>query len=296
MSDMIQEIRSGNKDAVKAVYQEYAKDVYNFAKSITGDHDSALAATKKTFLTLFKNIQNGDEPQNLRTAALKIAYDEAYQMAVPKDEPAPAEEPAAQVEEPQAPAEEPSYAEPMFQQRTRPVPPVDDYEEEYEDTYEEEEDDFVAPNRPQDAEREDVYIPQGGYDTLKIEPVDVDEEAAEMRGRRRRPADEFDEDGAPRRRRRAQEDPRQQRRRAQEVEEYDDDIDDAYDDDYYDDDDYVEEKKPRNKGLFIFCIILNVILILILLWFLGGLLVNLGVLPDIDLGYSWFNAHIYPLF
>ena len=56
------------------------------------------------------------------------------------------------------------------------------------------------------------------------------------------------------------------------------------------------EKKPRNKGLFIFCIILNIVLILILLWFLGGLLVNLGVLPDIDLGYSWFNAHIYPLF
>ena len=62
------------------------------------------------------------------------------------------------------------------------------------------------------------------------------------------------------------------------------------------DDEDEEYEKPRNKGLFIFCIILNVILILILLWFLGGLLINLGVLPEFDLGYSWFNAHIYPLF
>lgn len=295
MSNVIQEIRSGNKDVVKAVYQDYAKDVYNFAKSITGDHDSALATTKKTFQTLFKNIQAGDEPQNLRTAALKIAYDEAYKMAAPKAEEVPAAEPVME----QAPVEEPVYAEPMFQQRTQPITPVvDDYEDDYDDTYEEEEDDFVAPNRPQDADREEVYIPKGGYDTLKIEPVDVDEEAAEMRGRRRRPADEFEEEEAPRRRRRAQEEPREQRRRVKEVEEYDDDIEDAYDDDYYDDDyeDYEEEKKPRNKGLFIFCIVLNVILILILLWFLGGLLVNLGVLPDIDLGYSWFNGHIYPLF
>ncbi|GEM_PF-2261012 len=284
MSNMIQEIRSGNKDAVKTVYQEYAKDVYNFAKSITGDHDSALAATKKTFLTLFKNIQNGDEPANLRTAALKIAYDEAYKMAAPAKEEAPAPE----VQE--APAEEDTYAEPMFQQRTERIQqaaPVieDEYEEEYDDElYEEEEDDFVAPNRPQDANREEVYMPKGGYDTLKIEPVDVEEEQVEMRGRRRRPAAQFEEEEAPRRR---------SRRQAPVQEEVEEVQDEYYDDDYEDE---YEEAKPRNKGLFIFCIILNVILILILLWFLGGLLVNLGVLPDIDLGYSWFNAHIYPLF
>ncbi|MCQ2513347.1 MAG: hypothetical protein MJ092_08205, partial [Lachnospiraceae bacterium] len=66
-------------------------------------------------------------------------------------------------------------------------------------------------------------------------------------------------------------------------------------DDQYDDDE--EELKPHhNKGLFLICILLNVVLILVLLWFLGGLLVNLGVLPEMDLGYSWFNNTIYPLF
>lgn len=304
MSNIIQEIRSGNKDAVKQVYQEYAKDVYNFAKSITGDHDSALAATKKTFLILFKNIQNGDEPANLRTAALKLAYDEAYKMVAPQD--ASAVEPAQDYAPAPAPVAEPVreeqdiYAEPMFQPRTgraTQAPVVnDEYEEEYDNTYEEEEDDFVPPSRPQDADRDEVYIPQGGYDTLKIEPVDVDEEAAEMRGRRRRPADEFEEE-APRRRRRAPEEEEAPRRRRSQDTYEEDSRDRGYDDDYYDDDyEDDEDRKPRNKGLFIFCIILNVILILILLWFLGGLLVNLGVLPDIDIGYSWFNSHIYPLF
>ena len=302
MSDIIQEIRSGNKDAVKAVYQEYSKDVYNFAKSITGDHDRALAATKKTFLTLFKNIQNGDEPANLRTAALKLAYDEAYKMAAPKEEPAimrtqsiPAEEVEEAVEEPAGPAE-PAFVEPYQQRRAErraaQAAQVEEEYDEYEETYEEEDDDFVPPQREKDADRDEVYIPKGGYDTLRIDPVAIEEEQEEMRakrrsgGRRRRPQEEVEE--APR------------SRKAKDVDVYalkesDDDFEESYDEDY-DDDDYEEKKKPRNKGLFIYCIILNIILILILLWFLGGLLVNLGILPDIDLGYSWFNAHIYPLF
>lgn len=270
--NLIQEIRSGNKDAVKSVYQAYAKDVYNFSKSITGDHDSALAATKKTFLTLFKNIQNGDEPSNIRTAALKIAYDEAYKNTAP--------EPAAETEE----AKPPVYNESLTARREA-APVIDGYddeEEEYGQDYEEEEDDFVPPARKEEEEPESVYIPKGGYDTLKIDPVDVDEEQVEMRSHRRRPrpSDE-DYDERPRSRKRQ--------------DDYDD-LDEGRDDDYYDDYDDYEEQKPRRKGLFIFCIILNVILILILLWFLGGLLINLGVLPDIDLGYSWFNSHIYPLF
>ena len=51
--------------------------VYKFSKSITGDHESALEATKKSFVKLFKEIKNGETPTNLRTAALKIAYNEA---------------------------------------------------------------------------------------------------------------------------------------------------------------------------------------------------------------------------
>ena len=84
--DIIEEIRSGNKEAIKEVYKENAKDVYNFAKSITGNHETALEATKKTFIKLFTDIQNGDEPTNIRLAALKISYDEACRIAMPSTE------------------------------------------------------------------------------------------------------------------------------------------------------------------------------------------------------------------
>jgi hypothetical protein len=99
---------------------------------------------------------------------------------------------------------------------------------------------------------------------------------------------------APRKRRVAEEELPPIETVEEEVDVYDAlDEDEGYEGEY---DEEVEYEKPRSKGLFIFCIILNVILILILLWFLGGLLINLGVLPEFDLGYSWFNGHIYPLF
>ncbi len=43
-------------------------------------------------------------------------------------------------------------------------------------------------------------------------------------------------------------------------------------------------------------LILFSVLILVLLWALAGLLMETGTLPAVDLGYSWFNAHIYPFF
>ena len=310
MSNLIEEIRSGNKDAVKAVYSEYAKDVYNFAKSITGDHDSALAATKKTFVKLFNNIKKGEEPDNFRTALLKVAYDEACSIAMP-----PKDEAAAKVVTPT---------------------PIEDVQ---------------APQKPQ---REEIYMPKGGYDSLQVEEPAAEElpeeeaprprrprpegarprrprpeEGAEEapRPRRPRPEEGEEEEEAPRRRKQrpvsedgqerkrrprplpqdGEEAPAPRRRRnvedddlppietvEEEVDVYDAlDEEEGYDGEY---DEEVEYEKPRSKGLFIFCIILNVILILILLWFLGGLLINLGVLPEFDLGYSWFNSHIYPLF
>ena len=313
MGSLIEQIRSGDKDAVKAVYQEYAKDVYNFAKSITGDHDTALAATKKTFVKLFNNIKKGEEPENIRTALLKVAYDEACSMAMPAKEAADTAKTIVPtpIEEKQAP------------------------------------------------KHEEIYMPKGGYDSLQVEEVAVDETAEEIieeaprprrprtedgaprprrprpaedgteeapRPRKRRPVEETEEmeEEAPRRKRPrpapameeeaeeeyVEEQPRsRKKKRAKNEEESvpskkrraDDDVDvyDALEDEEGYEEEYEEEgeyEKPRNKGLFIFCIILNVILILILLWFLGGLLINLGVLPEFDLGYSWFNAHIYPLF
>ena len=331
MGSIIEQIRSGDKDAVKAVYQEYAKDVYNFAKSITGDHDTALAATKKTFVKLFNNIKKGDEPENIRTALLKIAYDEACSIAMPAKEEADTAKtivptPIEETQTPQRPQREEIYmpkggydslqveddaavetAEEIVEEAPRPRRPRP-------------EDGEARPRRPRPAEDGTEEAPR----PRKRRPVEDAEETEEEapRPRKRRPVEETEEieEEAPRRRKQRpspveepeeieEEAPRARKKKRVKDEEaapskkkkaYDDvdvynvlDDEDEYDDEY---DDEGEYEKPRNKGLFIFCIILNVILILILLWFLGGLLINLGVLPEFDFGYSWFNAHIYPLF
>ena len=256
MNDIIQEIRAGNKAAVKAVYQKYAKDVYNFAKSITGDHDSALFATKKTFSILFNNIKRGDEPTNLRTAALKIAYDEAYNAAttgksVDKSTDAYAES--------ESPANK-TYLKPKNIENTsyNDEPVASNYS--YDDSY----DNYNSRQSRTPARRQTYQEPEyDDYeDTYQDDYEEYEAPKKSKRGKQNNSVYNAFDDG------------------------------DQYNDEYYDE----QPEKHRNKGLFVFCIIINIILILVLLWFLCGLLVNLGVLPQIDLGYTWFNNTIYPLF
>lgn len=60
--------------------------------------------------------------------------------------------------------------------------------------------------------------------------------------------------------------------------------------------DFFPDKKPK-VGIFgRICIILLAVVILILAWALVGLLMNLEVLPFKDLGYHWFNTHIMNMF
>lgn len=55
-----------------------------------------------------------------------------------------------------------------------------------------------------------------------------------------------------------------------------------------------EFERPRGtNGLFVFLLI---IVCLAMTWFVAGLMMRLGILPAIDLGYIWFNENIYLLF
>lgn len=312
MGSLIDEIRSGNKDAVKTIYQEYAKDVYNFAKSITGDHDSALAATKKTFVKLFNSIKKGENPDNIRTALLKVAYDEACAIAMPSGSKQTTEKPAERsvASAPQKPQ----------QKREEIYMPKGGYDSLKVDdnTGIEEVERRPAPRRPRPENAPRRRRPMVNEVTEEVEEIQeeaapvvvpVIEESApreEYPRKERRPrrkvdpvVEEFDEDAEEEY---VEEKPR--RKKSSKSRKYEEEYEEEEDVDVYDplddSDEYEDEEdddvKPRNKGLFIFCIILNVVLILILLWFLCGLLVNLSVLPEIDLGYTWFNSHIYPLF
>lgn len=42
--------------------------------------------------------------------------------------------------------------------------------------------------------------------------------------------------------------------------------------------------------------VLLILFLLLFVWVLAGILMDLGVLPKINLGYSWFNANVFPLF
>ena len=254
---LVDDIRSGNSDAIKQLYQENAQDVYNFAKGITNNHDTAMQATKNTLSKLVQQIQDGAEPANLHSEALKLAYDEACKIAMPsvqnikspydddEEEPAPAPAPAP---EPQKRREE-APARP--QRGSRRQERQDLYEEPYA-----EEDEYDEPPRAQ--RRPPVKGNRGNYDQRQ-------------QSVRRNPRQDYYED-------------------------YDRDYDryEDYDDDY---DDYSD--KPKHGAGFWICLVINIILVLLLIWFLVGLLMNLGVIPDNlheTLGFKWFNETIYPLF
>jgi hypothetical protein len=54
-------------------------------------------------------------------------------------------------------------------------------------------------------------------------------------------------------------------------------------------------KNGREKSLAGYWILLGII-VLLFLWFFLNILMTLGVVPVMDLGYSWFNGHVVTLF
>ena len=267
---LIDDIRSGSSDAIKQLYQENAQDVYDFAKGITGNHDTAMQATKNTLTKLVQQIQAGDEPANLHSEALKLAYDEACKIAMPS------------VQNVKSPYEEEEPEETVVRQPKQPKPQPQPQPQQP----------AARPSRQAAAQprrREQQYYEEDDYEEDNYEPV---QKRAPQRGNRR----DYE--------------PRQPERRSSRRDYYEDSYDDRYDDrdrryssrsnSRYDDyDDYDEyEKKGRGAGFYV-CLIINIILVLLLIWFLIGLLINLGVLPytlSDTLGYTWFDNHIYNLF
>lgn len=133
---LVEDIRAGSAAAVKQLYQENAQEVYDFAKGITGNHDTAMQATKDTLAKLVQQIKAGNTPANIHSEALKLAYDEACKIAMPSVQnvksPYDTEEEAPAVKE-SAPAK-------VKKEAPKKAATVRKYEETY-DEYEE--DDYV---------------------------------------------------------------------------------------------------------------------------------------------------------
>ncbi len=56
------------------------------------------------------------------------------------------------------------------------------------------------------------------------------------------------------------------------------------------------EAYERKPGKSVFLRFLLVLFLLLFFWVLAGIAMDLGWLPSFNLGYGWFNEHIFPLF
>lgn len=265
---VIEDIRAGNREAIKDVYKENVKDVYNFAKSITGSHETALDATKKTFVILFNRIQKGETPTNIRLAALKIAYDEACAIAMPStdaiDSPYDrdrAQEPVGfKVNETAKSVSADESGAMSDEQEEAPQPDENEnglYREE-----EEPEEEYVYGPFYDDAS---ATVPLSDMSPSYYEEEPVRQEQSE---------EEANPEGSP------------DEESAQET--------------YEEDEEDEEEHSKRKKGkgaLSVILLIINIVLIVLLIWFVLGLLQNVGIIPEnVNMGHQWFNKAIYPLF
>ena len=265
---VIEEIKAGNKEAIKEVYKENVKDVYNFAKSITGNHDTALDATKKTFVILFSDIQKGETPTNIRLAALKIAYDEACKIAMPSTD---------EINSPYDRKEEPAYTS-------------EDKAAEEQKEEEQAKTDYAERQAAERTQPELSAGPETGYqDEIRPAETDADESSEDE-------AETYEEYFFEKKRTdlSSQTDPESEKTGLSEINMYEDDEEEP-------DFDEANEKSAKKHwalpALSIIFLIVNIILVLILIWFLLGLFQNLGIIPEsVNLGHEWFNDAIYPLF
>ncbi|MDO4572576.1 MAG: hypothetical protein Q4C13_04340 [Clostridia bacterium] len=55
------------------------------------------------------------------------------------------------------------------------------------------------------------------------------------------------------------------------------------------------EREPKQRGNAVVTALI-ILFLLLFVWVLAGILMDLAILPRVDLGFRWFNEHIFPLF
>ena len=314
-TSIIEAIRAGSKEAIQKVYTENAKDVYEFTNSLIHDSAKSKEITRVTFVTLFRKISAGENPSDLRIAAMKEAYEEAVPF-MPKKTPEQEEEvvldepevivkevtqniiiPKEEIDAAEAEAEEAPEAE--AEETPEPIENSADMAEEIKTRLSQaaEKEAEAAESYSREAyetgDSVDDIVLEEDVQLVRDEPEDFYEDEPEEKSVHHTQVIDISE--APEESDVIIEEAVEEYERGEYEDEYE------YDEDYYDDDDDYydddEEDRPKKKGFFTVLVIINIILILLLLWLLCGLLVNLGVLPEsLDLGYTWFNETIFPIF
>jgi len=77
----------------------------------------------------------------------------------------------------------------------------------------------------------------------------------------------------------------------EDYEKYEDDDEDELEDEY----DYEDEDEEEYRSYTV-PIVIGFVVLLVMLWAAAGLMMRNQMIPPVDLGYSWFNTHLFPLF
>ena len=57
-----------------------------------------------------------------------------------------------------------------------------------------------------------------------------------------------------------------------------------------------EEPAPQRKWWSWPLLVVLILVLIGLVWAIAGVCMTVGWLPKLDLGYSWFNEHLWPMF
>lgn len=224
--DWIRQLAAGDREAFRAIYNQYGETVYRRALAQTGNREKAQETLKSVFRTLFRQLRDsGGDPVLFLLEGLTDLQTGAPAASVPpenrpSDPPSPEDfanhtSQAAPVEEP---AEEPAGEGPEPPRETLFDAAAERLEGEYEEA-------SITPDQ--------LDVPENGAPAA-IPPADTEPPAA--------------------------------------------------------------ERPKRRRFLTVLLIVVFVILVLLTLWFGAGVLMMYSILPKVDLGYSWFNEHLFDLF
>jgi RNA polymerase sigma factor (sigma-70 family) len=79
ISRLIEEARTGNREAQQAIYERFAPRVFNFLARLSGSRQEAEDATQQTFLAVLQQLGRLRDPDQLESWIFRIARNEVYQ-------------------------------------------------------------------------------------------------------------------------------------------------------------------------------------------------------------------------
>lgn len=306
LRQLMSRIAAGDKDAFRELYAQYDQTVFTIALAKVKDRGVAMDVVKNVFKTVYKTLRRapytGDFMAWLnalvdteigymqRAAAMPAAASRsgakhvtpapapASPYAAPQPAPPyqqPAYQPPAYGQAPVAPPPAPAYQQPVYQQPVYQQPVYQQPVYQQPVMGEQPQPGYAAPAyTPPAAARaasshpdDDItpLTPDQVLETAYQQDVGLDDDSPFESGIYRR----YTEDEA-----------RALSARADELTTEPED-----------------EPPPPSRGFgYYFLTVLGFAGSLVLLWMLAGLLMRLNILPSYDLGYTWFNETLFPLF